>query len=171
MADETTTTQETKGNTEHVVKLITEPVKVNQQAVGEDDFDEAKYLSLHQRYAPQIEKLLGIDQLKETVKTEREARLERDMENAKLKAQNTYNFTDEELAEIPGDNAAQFAAAAAVAGKYKLAAMESGKQIQDAQSRGILPSDLAGQDTSTAPKEGTAEWGIYQLQKAQGLVK
>ena len=171
MADEVTTQETAGGNTEHVVKLITEPVNVNQKAVGEDDFDEAKYLSLHQRYAPQIEKTLGIDQLKERLTAAEQREAAKDMENAKLKAQNTYNFTDEELAEIPGDNAAQFAAAAAVAGKYKLAAQESSKVIEDARSRGTMPSELGGATSPDVPKEGTPEWNIYQLQKAQGLVK
>lgn len=169
MADEVVTADVKPGNTEHVVKLITEPVKIDPQT--DDGFDEQKFTGLYQRFAPQIEKTLGIDKLKTDFAAAIEREASKDMENAKLKAQTAYGFSDEELAEIPGETAAAFAASAAAAGKYKLAAGESAKQIQEAQSRGILPSELGGVNSPDVPKEGTPEYGIYLIRKAQGLVK
>lgn len=169
MAEEVTT-QEPAGTTEHVVKLITEQVAVNQQPVG-DDFDEQKYLSLHQRYAPQIEKLLGVDGLKERLTAAESREAAKDMENAKLKVQTQYGFSEEEIAELPGETPDAILKAAAFAAKFKAVADESNKTIQDAQGRGILPSELRGGTAPDAPKEGTPEYGIYLIQKAQGLVK
>lgn len=158
------------GNTEHVVKLITEPPTINPQAIDNGEFDEQKFKGLYQRFAPEIEKTLGIDRLKEEFQAALTREAEKDMLNARLHAQTKYGFTDEEITEIPGDTADQFAKAAAAAGKYKTAATESSRQVQDAQNRGILPSELAG-GTEDIPKEGTREYGIYILRKAQGLVK
>ena len=63
------------------------------------------------------------------------------------------------------------AASAAAAGKYKLAAGESAKQIEQAQHRGILPSELGGVTSPDVPKEGTPEYGVYLIQKASGVIK